>query len=424
MKKSPLRFKSFYTAFVLTPVILVLVYADSFGQITPRALGMGGAYSALSRGVHAVSWNPANLGLPDNPKFTFTLVSIAAAAGNNSFSMNTLNDYEGRYWDEADKQDILDMIPDRGFAVHSQVSVRALSFSADRFALTLGAAADVGGRIDKTVFELLLNGNEIGKKYDFSDMNMRGMGIGSVGFSYAHPVAAGFADHFSLGGTFHFYYGGANLRIDRLVSTVNLEAYGFDLDTEYEGRAATGGMGWGMDFGASAQWGEKWTGGAVLRNLAGSIPWNKEIRKFTGYFKGEAISIEDMANKDDDEAFQDSSWEEDAGSFTQGLPVVLDIGACFREGKYLICGDYIQGFTNGFFSSTVPQISMGTEWQGIRWLPLRMGILFGGEIGYATSFGFGLHLGRLALDFGWMNRGFFLPGSSKGAVFGLEIGFY
>jgi hypothetical protein len=424
MKKSLLNLKALHAGIVLTAAFQIFVSADSFGQITPRALGMGGAYSALSRGVHAVSWNPANLGLPDNPKFTFTMASIGVAAGNNSFSWNTVNDYEGRYWDEGDKRDILDMIPDRGFAVHSQVSVRAFSFSAGRFALTVDALADARGQLDKTLFELLLSGNEIGKAYDFSDMNVRGMGIGSVGLSYAHPVSAGFADHFSLGGTFHFYYGGANLRMDRMISTVSLETYGFDVDGEYEGRAATGGMGWGMDFGASAQWGDKWTGGAVLRNLASTIPWNKEVKKFTGYFTGEALSIEEIVKGDDGEAYQDSSWEEDSGSFTQGLPVVLDIGVCFREGKYLICADYIQGFQNGFFSRTVPQVSIGTEWKGVGWLPLRMGILFGGEMGYATSFGFGLHPGRFALDFGWMNRGFFLPGSSKGVVFGLEIGFY
>ena len=81
------------------------------GQMTARGLGMGGAYMAVSRGVHATDYNPANLGLPDNSKFSMTFISVEAGVWNNTFSKEMYDKYfvEGAdpetdriYWTESD----------------------------------------------------------------------------------------------------------------------------------------------------------------------------------------------------------------------------------------------------------------------------------------------------------------------------------
>jgi len=59
---------------------------------------------------------------------------------------------------------------------------------------------------------------------------------------------------------------------------------------------------------------------------------------------------------------------------------------------------------------------------GIGWLPLRMGVVMGGRIGFGTSLGFGFRLGGFALDIGMMNRGFVSPQNSKGLVVAMEMG--
>ena len=64
------------TCVLVSLFILCCIPAGLYGQMTARGLAMGGAYTALARGVHAPQWNPANLGLPDNPKFSFTFISL------------------------------------------------------------------------------------------------------------------------------------------------------------------------------------------------------------------------------------------------------------------------------------------------------------------------------------------------------------
>ena len=64
-------------------VFVFMLSSSLFGQMHARSLGMANAYTALARGVHAPLWNPANLGLPDNPGFSMNLFSVAAGVDNN-----------------------------------------------------------------------------------------------------------------------------------------------------------------------------------------------------------------------------------------------------------------------------------------------------------------------------------------------------
>ena len=92
-------------------IIMILSPTLVFGQLTARGLGMGGAYTALARGVHAPEWNPANLGLPDNPKFSMSIFAIGTAINNNSFSLGDYNKYfTMEKWNSNDIQEILDHI--------------------------------------------------------------------------------------------------------------------------------------------------------------------------------------------------------------------------------------------------------------------------------------------------------------------------
>jgi len=87
-----------------------------------------------------------------------------------------------------------------------------------------------------------------------------------------------------------------------------------------------------------------------------------------------------------------------------------------------LTADVTKGFEDGPFYSSKPRVSVGTEWRGISWLPIRMGIVMGGRIGVGTSFGFGIRPGGFVLDIGMMNRGFISPKNSKGFILGVELG--
>ncbi|NQT23800.1 hypothetical protein HQ585_00435 [candidate division KSB1 bacterium] len=401
----------------------MIMSSVAFSQMTARGLGLAGAYTALARGVHAPSWNPANLGLPDNPNFTFTFIGLDVNMTNNSFSQGTLNKYSGQHLYPQDIADILDRIPDSGLDLDIYALVRGLSFSTGRFALTFDVITDAMVQIDKEIFELIFTGNEIDKTYMFEDMDGKAWGVGSIGLSYGHPIEVEWAQAFAVGATLKLLYGGAYGQVDDAKVALHTERFGFNLDGNYKTTFSQGSMGWGTNLGAAAQIDEKWTVSAGFQNLLGSIPFNKEMQTDEGYFNGDSLTI--MAISDDDEeedVLVDSVWTVKGGSFSKNLPIVFRAGCAYREGNTLLVADYSQGFQNTAIVSKTPRLSFGTEWQGVSWLPLRMGVVLGGRTGFGTSLGFGIHPGGFVMDIGMLFRGFFVPNTMKGFALGLDIG--
>jgi hypothetical protein len=412
---------------VFSLFVCFLIPTVGFGQMTARSLGMANAYTALARGVHAPLWNPANLGLPDNPNFSFSLISLAAGVENNTFSKSFYDKYftggdenNEVYWTPEDVLEILGLIPEDGVTLNIGATVRTFSFSAGKFALSMGASAQSYVQIDKTVLELPLQGNEMNQTYDFSDPDGKGIIIGGLNLSYGNLIPCGFADRFALGGTVHFFYGGFCSNIDYARFVLKTADDGFEINGNYELNYTylSDKIGWGADIGAAAQFDQGWTVSCAVGNILGSIPWTRHVNQEYGIFEGDSITIENA-----DDALLDSTWSVEAASFSEKLPTVLRLGCAYQEGPVLLTADYIQGFKKGVWATTKPQFSFGTEWEGIKWLPLRAGVTLGGEIGLGTSFGFGLHPGGLVLDFGMLSRGFLLPTTSKGYVFGFEMGY-
>jgi len=398
------------------------------GQMTARGLGMGGAYMTVARGVHASDYNPANLGLPDNSKFSMTFISTEVGVWNNTFTKNMYDKYfvEGAdpvtnqiFWTASDIENILDAIPNDGLDLNTSVAVRALSFSVGRFAFSVRAIGRTFLRLDKTFFEIPLTGTELGKSYGFSNTDGKGIGVGLMSFSWGQPVQVSFADHFAVGGTFHLIYGGGYAQADYANLKLDNMSYGVNLDGDFKATYALGKMGWGMDIGAAAQMGEKWTVGASLSQLVGSIPWSEEIKTVEGFIQGDSINVENGLDEDKDF----DSEEIDGIEFSAKLPAVFRVGCSYREGDVLLSADYYQCFKEHAWANTKPRLSVGTEWQKLKWLPLRMGVILGGRMGFGTSFGFGFRFGSFIMDFGIMNKGFISPNNSKGiiAAFGMGI---
>ena len=378
---------------------------------------MGGAYTALARGVHAPAWNPANLGLPDNPHFSMTFISAGAGVWNNSFSKSLYDRYNGAHLSSQDIDDILNHIPDGGLDIDGSASARILSLSLNQFAFSLGAEGGSFLRTDKTLFELGLQGNETNRSYLLEDTYGGGVGVGVIGFSWGHPVQVSFADAFAVGGTLKFLRGIGYVETDKADFRLDMREYDFDLNGEYEVTYALGGLGWGMDLGAAAQFGDQWTVSLGLANLLGSVPWSNDVEKERGYIRGDSLAVWDF---DDDVV--DSTWTVGAGDFSTKLPAVLRLGCSYREGKLLLTGDYRQAFSTGPLTRTTPRIAAGAEWSALDWLPLRAGMVLGGRMGFGTSLGFGLRPGAFVFDLGMMSRGLPFPGTSKGYIYGLEFG--
>lgn len=389
-------------------------------QMNARALGLGGAYTALARGVDAPLWNPANLGLSDNPKFSLTIIGAQSGAWNNSISLGMYNKYNGEYLTDSDIEDILNSIPDNGFRSNTEVFINALSFSVGQFSLTIGVRGGGYANAAKNIFKMPLTGTEINKIYNLSDTDGSFLAAGMVGFSWGEPLEVDFAEEFTVGGSLNFYFAGAYGNADTTEFTIDSRPYGIDLKGLYAlTYANNGSLGFGLNLGSAARLDDKWTVSLGLSNILSSVPFSKNVKTEKGRFILDSLNV----LTDFDEDAQDTSWTVDAASFSARFPAVLHLGCAYREGDVIMSADYHQTFTRGIYGSTNPQLSVGTEWQGVSWLPLRMGVVMGGYVGFGTSFGFGIRPGGFVFDLGYMSRGFLIsPQNSKGIIIAVNIG--
>lgn len=394
-------------------------------QLTARGLGMGTAYTALARGVHAPTWNPANLGLPDNPKFSMSFIDLGLSVNNNSFTLGDYNQYVGQHWSEADEDYILGQVPGSGLRFNVRTNVRVLSFSAGQFAMVIGGQAGSYVQMDRDFISLAFDGNVIGQSYSLDQTGGQMMGVLMGSLSWGQPIEVEFADYFSIGGTLRLFQGVLYANIEKadldfitIRDNFNIDAnYLFDSALPDSEGIIQGDMGFGLDIGAAAQIHEDLTISLGLANLFASMKWPEPDSSMMGYFRGNQLTVEGLRD-----GLADSSWSEYPIELASSIPVVLRLGAAYRENDFIITGDYVQGFRKSAWVTTTPRFSFGTEWQGVKWLPLRTGISMGGRIGFGTSFGFGIRAGGFKLDLGMMNRGFFWPSSSKGLLFALDIG--
>lgn len=401
-------------------LILCLVSA-SFARHTARGLSMGGAYSALARGVHAADWNPANLGFEDNPNYSFTIIGFDFHVSNNSFSSAMYNKYNGNQLDSDDIEHILDAVPSNGFQINSDASIRALSASYKNMALTWGA--DFGGyaNMDKDFIKMALTGNEVNRDYRMDNIDSKAFLSQSLKFSYAHPVSIHFAKSFSLGASLSLMYGQYYMDMTEADMTLFTHEYEFDINGNYKIIRARGNIGWDFNLGAAALLHNDLTLSLAVNHVFSRSKWDTHVKEIQGYVHGDSLTVLDL---DEQTAVQDSAWETDGSPFITRLPLELRLGAAKRYDEFLFTAEYVQAFKQDVFSSPVPRFSGGAEWQHIPWLPLRMGLLLGGRMKFGFSMGLGVQFKSFTWDFGMMHRGFILPTTNKGFIVSSEFGLY
>ena len=422
-------FRQFIDRSVIGTVFLLLLIGIPAGlnaQTTARGMGLAGAFTPIARGVHAPLYNPANLGLPDNSRFSFTIISMDIAAWNNSFATGMWDQYNGQVLDSLDIVNLLDEIPDEGFRMNMGNVVRGLSFSAGRFAFSF--ATNVWGKVnlDKSFFRIPLQGTRFDTTYTFDNTEAEAFGFATMGVSYAQPFRIRGLDAFSVGITLRALIAAAYARSESVGASVSVKPEGYHFRADYEALYAypdsdydiNNALGYGMDLGMAMQFGGHWTFSAGVANVVGSFPGSLTATREIGFYEGDSVGVIEF-NEDN---ISDSSWTIEGEGYSVNMPKVMRAGIAFRDGPILLALDYTQGFTESFMTSTIPQFAIGTEFSGLPWLPLRAGVVFGGHVGFGTSLGIGIRPGGFVLDIAVLNRGFILPRNSKGVMVAFELG--
>ncbi|HEX5870988.1 MAG TPA: hypothetical protein VFY65_11250, partial [Longimicrobium sp.] len=110
----------------LAAAVVSLAAAPLAAQVTltPRALGMGGAYIGVARGQEALFLNPANLGLPNSPHWSAGIPTISFGLGTRGIETGDLQDLiEYNDLSDGERAALLDQIPAGGTG--ADVDIRA-----------------------------------------------------------------------------------------------------------------------------------------------------------------------------------------------------------------------------------------------------------------------------------------------------------
>ncbi|MBD0320120.1 MAG: conjugal transfer protein TraF [Gemmatimonadetes bacterium] len=274
-----------FARFVVSCAAVAAAAAPASAQlpITPRALGMGGAYTAVARGQEAIFYNPANLALPGNPHTSLAAPQITLGATINGLTFDDVDAL--RSFDDLDddqRADILSRIPEEGTA--AEVDVRIPIFSMSYRRAMFGVSYNLTGRhgVARDVADLVLTGVDLNRLdprnsnvYDFGDILDRTQGYRAAytdfAAGYAHRVGP-----VSLGVTAHYLRGGALVRSGAVDVDTVFSRTAPDVRVTYMGVKREGGSGFGLDVGAAIQPVPSLTLSAAVTNAVNTLEWKGE----------------------------------------------------------------------------------------------------------------------------------------------------
>lgn len=411
-------------------VILIAVVGPgnvfaAVGISNARAVGLAGAYLSVAQSSEAPDWNPANLGLYMQHDFSMNFLSIGIGIHNNSFSKKQYDQHNGKFIDPADKEKLLNCIPDDGMAIYLDSEVQLLGFAYRNFAFTASGQVVSDLTISKDIFELGFLGNADANKpvFDFGDTDGTAIAVYNYAISAAFPIELRQVKKFAVGGNLKFLQG--------LYCYDVVKAGGaLSTDTKIYGKGETvvqyaeGGTGFALDLGAASIINKRWSVGLTLNNISNFVSWNKNAKREAIIASTDSLDFQDVVDADDvDSLFHDENNKQDINSFSTSMPAEMRIGAVYRAATYFVTMDYIQGFKKELNVTTIPKLACGIEYKPLFWLPLRAGMAIGGREFFTIAIGIGFEMGRVRLDLAATNQGSILPGSRQGSTlaFGVRL---
>ncbi len=395
-------------------LVAMLLPGAACAQVSVRSWGMGGTGVATSRGLDAVSYNPANLAFSEG--FSLGLAAAAVDVKNNSISLDRYNEITGSHLDAAAKEELLSEIPDSGFKIDANVNASVLGFHRGSFALTVDAIGTGHGNMDKDYFDLVLFGNQLNETVDFSNTSGAGYALGSAAFSYGGILHTGEQSKLSYGLSAKYLYGAYEIHVEEAYGTMSTSMEEISGEAYVSTISSDGGQGYGVDLGLALQTNTGWTLGLSMANAYTRMNWDQNVE--LNEYRVDASGINAL-NDDLDNAIVKTDTTYTADSYSTTLPRELRLGAANRFGAFDMAFDYVQGFDNTGITSTTPRFHVGTEWWLTGIVQPRFGLSMGGASGTGASAGLGMKLGPWQVDMAAVTRGEIDPNQTKGVVFAM-----
>ncbi|UCB53102.1 MAG: conjugal transfer protein TraF [Candidatus Zixiibacteriota bacterium] len=390
------------------------------GLSSGRSVGMGGAYTQIARGAEAAFWNPANLGLAKKSEINLTILSLGVNAGNNSLTLGQYNRYNGSFLTSEDKQTILNSIPDDGLNVSLDADILAFGISRGNLALFLCGRGTSDLMLPKDPIQVLFFGNEINDTIVFSGSDAEAFASMDLGLSYGRSIRKTGDQEILLGITARYVRGLTYEKVNQAEGEIFTLETGVSGEGDFLVRSASGGWGYGLDFGLALEYKKNWTFGLSFMNLVNRIRWSKNTEQRVYQVQIDSLLAQDF---DVDSMIIERSYTEAINPFSTRVPTSIHAGAAHRGERLLLSFDLEQGLSQGMGVTKKVRASLGAEYKLRTWLDLRGGISVGGNKGVALSSGVGLNLGVYHLDIGMAVQRGLWPANSKGINLAISNGF-
>jgi hypothetical protein len=405
--------------------LFVVAAAPAAAQVplTPRALGMGGAYVAVARGQEALFQNPANIALPNTPHWSFGIPTLSAGASVLGLGLGEawdLRDYGG--FSQEERDEVLDDIPSTGTELRGDIRAPLAAMTYRRFGLAASYNLTGYHTLDRDIVDLLLNDYQLGRVYEIRNTGGFRADYWDVQASYAHrfgPVA--------LGVTAHYYMGGTMARLAVVdVDTIRPPATP-DAEVTYAGLESEGGSGFGVDLGAAWQPRPEITVSASINNL-NSFEWDTDelrlkdvVLNRSDYESGDLESVLtrfDESERDYDAATASDTVRALAADLDRetGIPTVLRAGVAWQVRPSTLVSAAYQGNLDDTRIGGLWERSLSVGWQQqVAFLGLRAGLASDLDDGSLLSGG--ITLGPLNLGLARLSDGEVEDRSRSGWIF-------
>jgi hypothetical protein len=371
------------------------------------ATGLSGAYTARARGYDAVAWNPANLGMPNAPDFSFSMLAVSASSGLTPVSVQDIASFSGKPLPATRRDAWVASVAaagDESGGVDGGVTV--LAFSTGPFAFSLSGLVAGSTNLAPDAFQALMFGNA-GLTGSPTNLDLSGsmlhMGAfttaaGSYGIGFGGP-----RNHLALGVTGKFTVGNALAMAQDQGSSATASGVTVNFPTVFSRpkNDIVAGQGAGLDAGLAWQHG-RFSFGAVVENVMNTFAWDE-----TKLYARTALAVFNAST--DTASFSDQPYATAPASLralvaNDKFKPVVRAGFAYDLSRSLtFSADARQRSDDGIVIGPKTQVAGGLEFRGIPMLTLRGGGAYVTD-GWAASGGASLSLGPMEIGVGAMLR--------------------
>jgi len=432
-------------------IIIFVVTSDIKSQFSDniRNNSLGRTSVSNSFGIDALNQNPALILKKDindsNKTYISGLFNFGFVLNSDFASYNFYNNYftgdefgNSKYLNEKEKSDIYDLASDGVISMNSSLKIFSI-VTPFMWNSTLGISLEDRGSVKSLIprqgLELSLWGNEIGKRYDFSEGYVSSYWLRQLNISLAKEINISKSKKiskliknlyagFSIKPQFGYYY--------FAVKENNLSV-STDIDRKITGTGRVlinavqpesilspvpRGVGVGIDFGIYAKINDHISAGLSIVDL-GFVNWFSETYEYR--YNGSFV-ITDITQKAQLDSLTNlvKGTKTKIPSFNSYLPLTLRFGASYKifrrmsqenEAENPIPGkefinlslDYIQGLNEVPGTTLKPIVAFGAEFYFLNFLIPRIGVIAGGYERFTVSAGFGFKTKLLDIDIGTHN---------------------